>query len=181
MNIYNNLGFIEKSIRNEKGMTLDNVSNDLNLSKAFLSYAEHGKKKLKEDTFIAFLNCYQIDFDFDLSLVNEVRDLLDELVMALAYRNRKQEHETAQLIIKNRKKYKHSYGCIYLPLIDVFLTIHTVPSKITSEQSKAFDEAESYMQLYSADEKAIYTFLKAYDAKKKKKNNGSLKKLVGFS
>lgn len=174
MNIYNNLGFIEKSIRNEKGMTLDNVSNDLNLSKAFLSYAEHGKKKLKEDTFIAFLNCYQIDFDFDLSLVNEVRDLLDELVMALAYRNRKQEHETAQLIIKNRKKYKHSYGCIYLPLIDVFLTIHTVPSKITSEQSKAFDEAESYMQLYSADEKAIYTFLKAYDAKKKKKNNLSI-------
>lgn len=102
MNMSNHLGLIEKKIRLEKGLTLDNVSADLGISRAFLSYAENGKKTLREEDFIRFLNYYGIIFDFDLSSAEKVHSILDKLVMALIYRNHDREIQITKSFMNDR-------------------------------------------------------------------------------
>lgn len=82
MDIYNYLGFIEKRLRRKMDLSLDNISKDLKISKGNLSEAENGKRILREGVFQDFLDLYNINFDFDPSLMNETEQLLQELMEA---------------------------------------------------------------------------------------------------
>ncbi len=174
LNMSNHLGLVERKIRLEKGLTLDNVSADLGISRAFLSYAENGKKTLKEEDFIRFLNYYGVVFDFDLSLAEKVHSILDKLVMALTYRNRDREIQIAKSFMNDRYLYENSFGCIYLPLIDSFLTIHELSGLTMQEQSKVFEKAEEYLSLYSEDERALLACARAQHAKRSRKYSYSI-------
>lgn len=169
MDIYNNFGLFERALRLKKELTLDNVASDLGMSRAFLSYAENGQKTLRKEDFIRFLEYYEIEFNFDSSIISEIYSYLDELVIALIYRNRERENEIAKLITDNRIRYTYSLGSFYLPIIDTYLTIHGILDLSSQERSKIFSEGDSFLPLYSEDEKALFTFIKARYVKEKNK------------
>ena len=85
------IGFIEKNIRLKKGLSLDNVSHDLKISKGNLSDSENGKKLMRETIFKRFLDYYGIEFCFDRCLLDEIRRLLGNLMDAYIYKNRVKE------------------------------------------------------------------------------------------
>lgn len=167
MDICGNYGLIERRLRQSKGLTLDNVVANLEVSKTFLSYAENGKKVLTEEAFIQFLDSFHISFNFDLSLVNEIRGVLNDLVTALIYRNKKNENELMEFFIKNRGRYESSLGCVYLPLIELFSLFHNSLQLTNQEKERALIDAVSFWPLYTEDEKALLTFTVGYDLKKK--------------
>lgn len=80
MDTVNNLGFIEKILRKKHGFSLDNVSKDLKISKGNLSEMENGRRFLKQTLFCQFVEQYKINFDFDLGLLKEAEQLLQELM-----------------------------------------------------------------------------------------------------
>ncbi len=150
---------------------MDNVANDLGMSRAFLSYAENGQKTLRKEDFIRFLDFYDISFNFDSSITNEIHNLLDEMVSAFIYRNQSYGNEVVKRVVQNEEKYKYSLGCIYLSLINIF---PIDPERTMRERTRLFDEAESLLPLYSADEKALFTFVKAYELGKQEKYDLSI-------
>ncbi|MBF0578883.1 helix-turn-helix transcriptional regulator [Erysipelotrichaceae bacterium RD49] len=167
MEIYNSLGLFEKSLRLKNKFTLDNIANDLEISRTFLSYVENGKRTLRKDDFVRFLEYYKIEFDFGLWIIDEIRHYLDELITALIYRNNEQELEIAKAIAKNRKRYEQSFALIYLPLMDISLTIHEISSLSSKELKKIISEGKTFFSLYSEDERAIFIYAKARIAKRK--------------
>lgn len=167
MDIYNYLGFIEKRLRRKMDLSLDNISKDLKISKGNLSEAENGKRILREGVFQDFLDLYNINFDFDPSLMNETEQLLQELMEAYIYKNIEKEKKTAHLYYENREKLERSLGCLYVPLIDVFLTHSKKPFDFSPYEWDLFSEVTEYLPAYSPDERALFFYIKAFTDKKK--------------
>lgn len=162
MDAQKDLGPIVRRLRLAKGLTLDNVAVDLGISKAFLSYAENGKMLLKNDVFDQFLNRYRIGFNNDLSMIGKIKNILDNLVRALIYSNSEREDEIINEVMLNKNDFESSFACAYLPLVECVLTVHNLSGQTIQEQSHSISEAEAFLPLYSADERALFTFAKAY-------------------
>ncbi len=174
MDITKSLGFIEKRIRKKQGLSLENVSKDLKISKGNLSEIENGRRPLNEALFRQFVERYKINFDFDLGLLNEIEQLLQELMEAYTYKNFEKERQITRNYNLERDKYEYSFGCLYLPFLDVFLTNEKQPNQLSVDEYNAFSEVLEYFPAYVPDEKALFLYIKAFTARK----NGDLKKAL---
>lgn len=169
MDIYNKLGFIEKRLRKKMGLSLENVSKDLKVSKGNLCEMENGKRPLKEETFHDFIECYQRDFRLDPFLIGKAEDLLDNLINAYVYKNEEKENELIQTFYEWRTRLELSSGCLHIPLIECFLTHPLKGTDFSSAQQDIFLEVMEYFPVYEPDEKALYFYIKAFTAKKRDK------------
>ena len=130
------LGLFEKKLRTEMGLSIDNVSSDLKISKGNLSDAENGKRQFKEPLFHRFLKYYDITFDFDPALPNTIKNELNHLVEAFTYRNIEQECLIIERTNKTRLTYNNSLASLYLMLIDLFSTLRVSPKEIEPAKKK---------------------------------------------
>ncbi|MEY8308930.1 helix-turn-helix transcriptional regulator [Erysipelotrichaceae bacterium 51-3] len=174
MDTVNNLGFVEKMLRKKHGFSLDNVSKDLKISKGNLSEMENGRRSLKETLFCQFVEQYKINFDFDLGLLKEAEQLLQELMEAYTYKNVEKERQIKQKFFEQEKKYEYSFACLYLPLIKAFWTHNKKPAEFTVSELDAFADVSEYFSVYAPDEKALFLYLKGLVAKKKRNLNHAL-------
>lgn len=179
MDIINSLGFIEKRLRKSYGLSLDNVSRDLRISKGNLSEMENGRRPFNETLFRQFLELYKINFDFDLGLLNEIEQLLKELMEAYIYKDSETESQIAQKFFEREKKYEYSFGCLYVPLIKVFLTHNKKPAEFSIPELNVFSEIPEYFSIYTPDEKALFLFIKGFTAKKRGNLNTALQEYSG--
>lgn len=166
MDTVNNLGFIEKILRKKHGFSLDNVSKDLKISKGNLSEMENGRRFLKQTLFCQFVEQYKINFDFDLGLLKEAEQLLQELMEAYTYKNVEKERQIQQKFFEQEKKYEYSFACLYLPLIKAFWTHDKKPAEFTGSELNAFADVSEYFSVYDPDEKALFLYLKGLVAKR---------------
>lgn len=171
MEIINSLGYIEKMIRKNQGLSLDNVSKDLKISKGNLSEMENGRRPLNDTIFRHFLEHYKINFDFDLGLLNEIEQLLQDLMEAYIYKDTEKESQIAQEFFEREKNYEYSFGCLYVPLIKVFLTHNKKPAEFTVSELNLFAEIPEYFSVYAPDEKALFLYIKGLTARRRGKIN----------
>ena len=169
------IGFIEKNIRLKKGLSLDNVSHDLKISKGNLSDSENGKKLMRETIFKRFLDYYGIEFCFDRCLLDEIRRLLGNLMDAYIYKNRVKEAQVLEQFIQRQSVYEYSFGCLYVPLFIMMSSRAKEPSSLSKIETRAYDEIDEYTPVFNNDETALILYLKAFQAGKRRAFDQSVK------
>ncbi len=147
-------GFIEKWLRTELELTIDNVSYDLKISKGNLSEMENGKRRMKKDQFLRFTSFYRIEFDFSDEVHREIFDLLCRLVDCLIYgpEYESQPQEILSKVKENRNLYSCSTGCLYLSVIDALGSLYS------GDQNRAVNDFRKYgrmMDCYESDIQAL--------------------------
>lgn len=164
MTINDHYGYIEKQLRIQRELSIDNVSNDLKISKGYLSEVENGKRKLNELTFRKFLDFYEIDFDFDPSLTEEVQRLLNDLMEAYIYKNAAKEEQILTFFENKTPSYEKSLACLYIPLFRMMAARKKDPAGMSDLERHAFKEIDEYLAAFDNDEIALICYLKAFQA-----------------
>lgn len=166
MTVNNNyLGFVEKRIRLQNGWSIDNVSKDLKIAKGYLSDAENGKRILKESIFRSILDFYEIDFDFDLNLLDDARFLLNDLMEAYIYKDVKKERRILEAAKAKLASYENSLACLYGLLFTMMSARTKNPASLSKEERDAFCTIDDHLPVFENDEKALIFYLKAFQAK----------------
>ncbi len=169
MDIYGNfekyLGFIEKKYRLKNELSLDNVSMDLKIAKGYLSDAENGKRILKESTFRSILDFYDIDFKFDLSLLEDARILFNDLMVAYIYKDVKKEKQILETAKVRMVSYENSLACLYGLLFTMMRARKKDPASLSKAERTAFCTISDYLPVFENDEKALIFYLKAFQAR----------------
>lgn len=174
MTIYDNLGLFEKWLRKSYSYSLENVAHDIGISKSFLSDTERGRRLLKPEIFASFLNRYGIDFSFNKLYIDKSKSLLDVFVSAWIDRDFSDEEKTKRELALSRPVLQNSAGCLYLLLIDTFLSVHLY-SQVSDDQVDGFlkdgflKEIGDYLPFFSPDEQALISFLQGFEVMKRKK------------
>lgn len=174
MIINDHFGYIEKQLRIQRELSIDNVSNDLKISKGYLSEAENGKRKLNEFTFRKFLDFYEIDFDFDPNLSKEVHRLLNDLMEAYTYKNSEKEEQILTIFADKTSSYEKSLACLYIPLFRMMAARKKDPASMSDLERNAFNEIDEYLPAFDNDEIALIFYLKAFQAGKRRAFDQSL-------
>lgn len=174
MTTCDNLGLFEKWLRKSYGYSLENVAHDIEISKSFLSDAEKGRRVLKPEIFSRFLEQYKIDFSVNKLSIDKAKSLLDAFVSAWIDRDLVDEEKTKRELAINRPALQNSLGCLYLPLIDIFLSAHLYAQPSDVQVNSFLEEIENYLPLFSQDEQALISFLKGFEVMKKKKYQAAL-------
>ena len=174
MTTCDNLGLFEKWLRKSYGYSLENVAHDIEISKSFLSDAEKGRRVLKPEIFSRFLEQYKIDFSVNKLSIDKAKSLLDAFVSAWIDRDLVDEEKTKRELAINRPALQNSLGCLYLLLIDIFLSVHLYAQPSDVQVNSFLEEIENYLPLFSQDEQALISFLKGFEVMKKKKYQAAL-------
>ena len=164
MTINDHYDYIEKQLRIQRELSIDNVSNDLKISKGYLSEAENGKRKLNELTLRKFLDFYKIDFGFDPSLSEEVHRLLNDLMEAYIYKNAAKEEQILTFFENKTSSYEKSLACLYIPLFRMMAARKKDPAGMSDLERHAFKEIDEYLAAFDNDEIALICYLKAFQA-----------------
>ena len=175
MNIYDNLGLFEKRLRKARGYSLENIAHNIGISKSLLSDAENGKRILKPEIFSEFLKHYEIEFTFNELSADLAHSFLNHFIQAWIDRDFADEKKITKELESNRSVLQNSLGCLYLLLIDIFLSVHLYNQIPDIQVIEYLLEIENYLPFFSPDEQALIYFLKGFDAMKKKKHLESLK------
>ncbi len=169
MDIYDDfekyLGFIEKKIRLKNELSLENVSKDLKIAKGYLSDAENGKRILKESTFRSILDFYGINFNFDPSLLENARILLNDLMESYIYKNIKKEKRILETVAGKLASYENSLACLYSLLLTMMSARMKNPASLSKKDKDAFCTIDDYLPVFENDEKALIFYLKAFQAR----------------
>lgn len=80
--------------RMKKGISLENLSNDLHISKGFLSEILNGKKKIKEDFFKQAMLSMNINYLYDEEPFNLLKEYIIEIYKAFVVSNLKKLKES---------------------------------------------------------------------------------------
>ena len=115
-----------------------------------------------------------IEIDNNKLSIDKAKSLLDAFVSAWIDRDLVDEEKTKRELAINRPALQNSLGCLYLLLIDIFLSVHLYAQPSDVQVNSFLEEIENYLPLFSQDEQALISFLKGFEVMKKKKYQAAL-------
>ena len=165
------LGLVERRLRLNSNLTIEQAAKYLGISRGNLSEIENGKRGLKEEAFLKFINHFYPDFNFDWLLVEEAEKKLDELAFAFIYCNFAREDEIEKWVEKNRVSLLNSFACLYLT---VFETYFYYRKSIDRDEEDQLNGSDGFIQYFSPDVKAFLLFNKGYMYMDTEKSNEAI-------
>lgn len=147
------LGAFLKFQRENDNISLNYVADSLSMNKGYLSEVENGRRSLSEKHYGTMMDFYDINFNFDKSILKKLRL---ELVKAyeLFIDLNPLEYDVIQKLILNNEKYENSYGFFVFQLILLFYNVRFA----RNEKEIIFLESliKKYLYIYSDEEKVMY-------------------------
>lgn len=147
------LGAFLKFQRENDNISLNYVADSLTMNKGYLSEVENGKRSLSEKHYGRIMDFYDINFNFDKSILEKLRL---ELVKAyeLFIDLNPLESDVIQKLILNKEKYENSYGFFVFQLVLLFYNVRYA----RNEKEIIFLESliKKYLYIYSDEEKVMY-------------------------
>ena len=145
-------GFLQFQ-REYDNISLNFVADSLSLNKGYLSEVENGKRSLSEKHYGTIMDFYDISFNFDKSILAELRTELIKSYELYIDLN-PLEYDIIQKLILNKEKYEYSYGFFVFQLISLFYNIRFTGN----EKEILFLESliKKYLYIYSDEEKVMY-------------------------
>ena len=147
--------YIKKLRKNNKD-SVDELCEDLGISKAYLYNIENGKKNLSEFTFNKILKYYNVNYNRDIKIYEEAYNLTIKLYESYLFKNyellKKYEFE----FNSNEKKYANSRGFIFNELMLAIINL----LKNNDTSLLMLEEATKYLFLY--DNNIIYIYSIVY-------------------
>lgn len=145
-------GFLQFQ-REYDNISLNFVADSLSLNKGYLSEVENGRRNLSEKHYGKIMDFYDINFNFDKSILKQIRA---ELVKAyeLFIDLNHQDYDVIQKLIDNKAIYENSYGFFVFQLVLLFYNIRFAKD----EKEIIFLESliKKYLYIYSDEEKVMY-------------------------
>lgn len=147
------LGTFFKSFREEDGISLNYVSDSIEISKAHLSNFEHGKKRLSDDKFKMIIEFYDIEFNEDKEKLKEIRELLLKIYQTYVELDEDLEFNLLGNAIKRKVEFVYSYGCFTFKLIELMYMIRIENNEETIQYK--INEVLNLIDVYNNEEKCI--------------------------
>ena len=116
------LGAFLKFQRENDNISLNYVADSLSMNKGYLSEVENGRRSLSEKHYSTMMDFYDVNFNFDKSILEKLRL---ELVKAyeLFIDLNPLEYDVIHKLILNKEKYENSYGFFVFQLILLFYNV----------------------------------------------------------
>lgn len=145
-------GFLQFQ-REYDNISLNFVADSLSLNKGYLSEVENGKRNLSEKHYDKIMDFYDINFNFDKSILEEVRVELIKVYELFIDLN-PSEHDAILRLIQKKERYENSYGFFVLQLAMLFYNIRCAGDEKEILFLKAL--IKKYLHLFSDEEKVMY-------------------------
>lgn len=95
-----------RDIRRQRGFSLENLSDDLEISKSELSRMEQGKRKMPEDMFSAALK--SLDIQWDQNIVVDLEKKIHKMITFLYEMDLEKASSIMNTLIEERKRHRYS-------------------------------------------------------------------------
>ena len=153
------LGLMEKWLRLNSNLTIEQAAKCLNVSKGNLSEVENGKRGLKNEVFSRFIDRFYPNFDYNWSLPEEAEIKLDELFHAFAYWDSSEEDQIEKWVTENRNRLLNSFACMYLIIFETYFSYR---KSLDWNDVEVLNSSEVFLQYFSPDIRSFLLFNKGY-------------------
>lgn len=149
------LGAYLKYQREFDDLSLNYVSESLNINKGYLSEVENGKRNLSYNHYDEIMDFYDIKFNFEKNILEEITIKLYEILRNYINANIVSEKEIFKEVFQDKNRYSDSYGFFVFKLIQLFYHIRFQIDN-TCEIDELKELIKKYLFLYTEEEKAIF-------------------------
>jgi transcriptional regulator with XRE-family HTH domain len=155
------LGFFEKNIRNELGLSLDNVAEDLNMSKTSLWKAEKGQMAFPKEKLEQFIALYDVPFYFDEDIPKHLCTSFAAMYNAYIQFDKQLELEIMAEYEEKKDIYLHSTGYFYALLFEYYGIVYaSTPDHL--RYKSLYEILEEHIDLFLPDMQAAFWDMSAH-------------------